>query len=291
MPIVFPSAAGCHARPEPLVPAGPSSAVDGGSAYLCGRPAAFVVLGDSSSFVWPALLQEMLDAHAGRRGLYRLLNAAAPAGSVGAWTNPKEPGPLLALAKELSGRAEPRSDTLPPKTALCLVSLHGRQGLGDEGGPVSESDGVGGELGANALERLALALRELGVERVVFATPLYAGCAGPELGLEHVAIERLLARGHIRGHDLIAAGPDIYRASRRYFPDAFEPDGVRANEFGQKLVAEEWYRWLAGPETLEGVVEGLYATDYDVVAIETAAIETAAIGTAAIAEAHASGIV
>lgn len=272
-PVVFPSVAACHARPESLVPASVSSEVERGSEYLRGQPAAFVVLGDATSFVWPALLQETLDAHAGRPGLYRLLNAAAPAQGIGAWTSAKEPGSLRAQAEGcFSGRAEPRSSEPLPKTALCLVSL---RGLGDEAGPVmSANDRVGGEMGADALERLAFELRDLGAERVVFATPLYSAGAGPELGLEHVAIERLLARGHdSSGHALIVAGPDVYRASSRYFPDAFEPDGVRTNEFGQKLVAEEWYRWLAGPEAREGVVEGLYATDYDIRAIEAAHAE------------------
>ena len=45
---------------------------------------------------------------------------------------------------------------------------------------------------------------------------------------------------------------------------------MHPNEFGTKLVAEEWYRWLAGPEARESVVEGLYARDYDVDALEAA---------------------
>ncbi len=260
-----PLVAGCHVRPESLVPAGVSSPTDPSSEYLRGEPGSFVVLGDSNSFVWPTLLQELLDSHAGKRGVYRVLNGAVLADGIGAWTNTKEAGPLNALSAAFFSTSKSRLAGVPvPKTALCLVSL---RGLGDEGGPVkSDNDMVGAEMGANALERLALELRQLGVERVVFATPPYVEGAGPELGLEHVAIERLLARGHA----FVAAGPDVFRATKRYFPDGYESDRAHPNEFGLKLVAEEWYRWLAGPEAREGVVEALYAKDYDVQAIEAA---------------------
>jgi hypothetical protein len=258
-------ASGCHVRPESLVPVGGRAQAEPESEYLRGDPAAFVVLGDTTSFVWPAMLQELLDAHAAKRGLYRVHNGATPAQGIGAWKETREPGPFRALSEDfLSARAAARAGAPLPKTALCMVSL---RGIGDEGGPVkSENDMVGAEMGADALERLALELHELGVERVVFATPFYAEGTGPELGLEHVALERLLARGH----DFVAAGPDVFRASRRYFPDAFEAGGTEPNEFGVKLMAEEWYRWLAGPEARERVVEALYATDYDVEAIEAA---------------------
>lgn len=261
---LIPLVAGCHARPESLVPSSVGQAKPT-SDHLRGAPESFVVLGDSTSFVWPALLQDLLDAHAEKRGLYRVHNAAVPEVGIAAWTNQEPRRPLEALANDLrSLRAAAGTGAAPPGTALCLVSL---RGLGDAGGPVkSENDMVGAEMGADALERLALELHQLGIRRVVFATPLYAAGAGPEMGLEHVAIERLLARGH----DFVSAGPDVFRASRRYFPDAYEPDRVHPNEFGTKLVAEEWYRWLAGPEARESVVEGLYARDYDVDALEAA---------------------
>lgn len=255
---------GCHVRPESLLPASLDSHAPRQSDFLRANPESFVVLGDESSFVWPTLLQELLDTHAGRRKQYRVLNAASEEAGIGPW-NACEEGPFRALVDDfLSANARRLAGAPAPKTALCLVSL---RGLCDEGGPVkSESDMLGAEMGANALERLALELTQAGVERVVFATPLYAEGSGPELGLEHLAIERLLARGH----SFVHAGPDIFRASRRYYPDAYEEDGVRPNEFGLKLIAEEWYRWLAGPEAEEPAVEALYSKDFDTDAIEAA---------------------
>lgn len=127
----------------------------------------------------------------------------------------------------------------------------------------SANDRAGAEQGADAFERLAWALHAAGVERVAFATPFYVHGAGPEIGLECVALERLLARRLA----FVVAGPDLFRASRRYFPGAFDEDGA-PNEFGIKLIAEEWYRWLAGPEAREEAVEALYARDYDIAALE-----------------------
>lgn len=263
LPFVF-VAAGCHVRPESLVPASASQQAHSQSEFLRARPATFVVVGDASSFAWPALLQDLLDVHAGKDGLYRVENGALATGLVRA--EGTEATPFGALA-QASLTALEHEEVEGPRTALCLVSL---RGICDERGPVkSENDMVGAEMGADALERLAVALHESGVERVVFATPLFVEGATPELGLERVAIERLLARGHA----FVEAGPDLFSASRRYFPDAYAEDQVHPNEFGTKLLAEEWYRWLAGPEAREEAVEALYARDYDVEALEAAHAE------------------
>src|SRR5262245_2494123 len=190
-PLLLLASVACHVRPRSLLEDGAMAHRPQHGELLRGAPASFVVIGDQDSFVWPALLQEVLDAHAGTSGLYRVSNAAAPAAAIGAWTSAD--GPLAGLAHELAD-ASTRAASAGPTTALCQVSL---RGLGDERGPVkSANDMVGAEMGANALERLALALHAAGIERVVFATPLYADEPGPERSFEHVALERLLARGH-----------------------------------------------------------------------------------------------
>jgi len=249
---------GCHVRPESFLPSGATAQAEQRSEHLRGERHSFVVLGDVRSFVWPALLQAMLDEHAGTSGLYHVLNASTPAAGVAAWTEAGADAPLARLERDfLALRAGLRAGAPVPRTALCLVPL---SGVGDERGPVkSEHDMVGAEMGANALERLALELSEAGIERVVFATPVFTADGGTELALEHVAIERLLARGHA----FVEAGPDVFRATQRYYPDAYREGGDVPNEFGEKLLAEEWYRWLAGPEAREEVVQTLYATAFD----------------------------
>ena len=252
---------GCHVKPESFLPADAAAHAEPRSEHLTGAARAFVVIGDERSFVWPALLQTVLDAHASKTGVYPVQNASLPAATVRAWTasSPAE------LRTRLAPAAQTTSSKLP-RTALCLVSL---SGIGDERGPVkSEHDMVGGEMGANALERLALELQQAGFERVVFATPFYTPEASNELALERVAIQRLLERGHA----FIEAGPDVFDASRRYYPDAYGADRTELNEFGQKLVAEEWYRWLAGPEAREEVVQELYATAFDLERLSAARV-------------------
>jgi hypothetical protein len=254
----------CRVAPESLVPADVAARPPLESEHLRGAPRAFVVLGGERSFAWPALLQELLDDHANRSGLYRVLNAATDADGIRAWSAADEGDALDVLVREYLA---PRAAASLPRTALCMVSL---RGLFDARGPVkTENDMVGAEMGADALERLARELHAAGIETVVFGTPLYAEGSEPELGLERVAIERLLARGL----PFVEAGPDVYGASRPYFPDAYQSDRHHPNEFGVKLVAEEWYRWLAGPEAHETVVEALYAEDFDVEAIEAAHAE------------------
>lgn len=263
-PVVASFLGACRVAPESLVPHEIADRPPLTSEHLRGAPHSFVVLGGARSFAWPALLQELLDHHANRFGLYRVLNASAAVDGVGAWTDATEGAPLDALVRAYLAPGEERGGAPAPRTALCMVSL---RGLTDEHGPVkTENDMVGAELGADALERLARALHAAGIEHVAFATPLYAEGTGPELGLERVAIERLLARGL----PYVEAGPDVFASSRGYFPDAYESDRRNPNEFGVKLVAEEWYRWLAGPEARENVVEALYAEDFDVEAIEAA---------------------
>jgi hypothetical protein len=240
-------------RPESLVPAEAAHRGPPLSEYLTGAPTTFLVFGDTDSFVWPTMLQDLLDRHA-RGGVYHVINASSSAGAKD-WSDPD-------ALRELLAGALREHDEQAPRVALCQVSL---RGIGDERGPVkSEHDMLGAEKGADALERLATALHALGVEHVLFATSPYRQGADPELRLERVALERLLARGH----DFVAAGPELYEPTRRYFPDAYAADEHELNEFGIKLLGEEWYRFLAGPEAREELVEALYARDYDVDVID-----------------------
>jgi len=251
----------CRVHPGTLVPDHASVRTPLPSA-LAGPPGSFLVVGDARSFVWPRLLQDLVDDHTGTAGSVTVLNGAVPAAGILPWTEGESPVALRTLQADFLAPRAPLLGTAPPiRTALCWVSL---AGLGDARGPVkSENDMLGAERGADALERLARALHESGIERVAFATPLYEPAAEPEAGLERVALERLLERGL----PFVVAGPDLHRATRRYHPEAYEADGA-PNEFGLKLIAEEWYRWLAGDEAREEAVEALYARDYDVAALE-----------------------
>ena len=52
--------------------------------------------------------------------------------------------------------------------------------------------------------------------------------------------------------------------TREGYPGCFEEDGIHPNEEGMRLMAEGWYRALAGMHAKEAVVERMWARDYDV---------------------------
>ena len=146
------------------------------SAFLDGRPTSFLIVGYSTSFAWPDMLQDMLDQHAGGDGTYHVLNATAGGAAVEIWL--AEPGTedhertLAAMLRDYFGPgARLRGDAPEPSVALCQQSL---QFTRDRRGPVkSEFDTVGIKIGADALWRLAVLLREAGVERVVYGMHIY----------------------------------------------------------------------------------------------------------------------
>jgi len=206
--------------------------------HLTGRPESLLVLGDADSFAWPVLLQDLLACHAGP---IRVWNASFEAAEKRAWVG--EAGAAAAHSIAEMGA--------PPRLVLCVPTL----------GDIATDAGTGQaalERGAGALEGLARALHAAGVAEVAFTAPFDP--RGP--GLVESAIETLLARGP----DHVVAGPDLGTASRRYGTDALSADGG-LNEFGVKLVAEEWYRWLTGSGACEEDVQDLYSRSYDVRAI------------------------
>ena len=54
-----------------------------------------------------------------------------------------------------------------------------------------------------------------------------------------------------------------------YLPDfpAFTDDGVHPNERGMKIMAEGWYRTVAGRKVREDIIAKMHERDYDVVAM------------------------
>jgi len=231
--------------------------------WLDGRETSFVVVGYSTSYAWPDMLQEMLDEHAGRPGVYHVLNAVAGGAPDEIWI--AEPGTpdhertIDAMVHDFFGADAPlRGDAGEPTIALCQQSL---QFTLDRRGPVkAEHDMVGAEIGADAMEKLAYRLRDLGIEQVIYAMHIYKLPVEPEVGNERVALARLLARGD----DFISGGPDVWEVTRAGYPGCFEEDGLHPNETGMKLMAEGWYRALAGSSVQEAVVAHMRARDYDI---------------------------
>ena len=61
-----------------------------GDPVLDGSPKSFVLLGYSTSYAWPAMLQHMLDQHSGGKRVYHVLNAVIGGSPVGRWIAPEE---------------------------------------------------------------------------------------------------------------------------------------------------------------------------------------------------------
>jgi hypothetical protein len=258
------SVAGCSTAPEARDASTPTEVSGAGREVrlLDGRAKSFVIVGYSTSYAWPAMLQDMLDEHAGGRRIYHVLNAVAGGAPVEHWV--AEPGDrnfertIGAMRVDFFGAAPRLRGAAPePTIALCQQSL---QFTFDRRGPVkTESDMVGAELGADRLEALSLRLRDLGIEEVHIAMHIYKEPVEPEVGNERIALARLLRRGH----DFVRGGPDVWIPTRACYPDCFEDDGLHPNLTGTKLMAEHWYRHVAGSDARDSVIAALHARDYD----------------------------
>jgi hypothetical protein len=239
---------------------------------LDGTEKSIVVVGYSTSYAWPDILQEMLDEHAGGERVYHVLNAVQGGAPVSHWT--ADPGTrdyertVTAMLRDFfDPEAELRGAAPQPTVAICQQSLQLMEGA--PRGPVTtEYDMVGAERGADDMEKMAYRLNKLGLDEVYIAMHIYKFSVEPEVGNERIALARLIERGH----DFIHAGPDVWETTRDEFPAAFTEDRLHPNELGNKLMAAGWYRSLAGDETKQEVLERMFARSYDIRAMMQAYI-------------------
>ena len=263
--LAAPLLSGCSSPPDtPTDPLSSSVTTDTeGSGLLDGQEKSFVIVGYSTSYAWPEMLQDMLDEHAGNHRVYHVLNAVAGGAPVEHWiAEPGDPNykrTIGAMQSDFFGDdARLRGDAPPPSIAVCQQSL---QFTMDLRGPVkAEHDMVGAEMGADAIEKMALRLRDLGLAQVHIAMHIYKQPVEPEVGNERIALARLLDRGH----DFVHQGPDICTVTRDCYPDCFEDDGLHPNVVGTKLMAEHWYRHIAGTDAREDIVERMQDRDYEI---------------------------
>ncbi len=268
--------AACAPRPSgpPAAEQPTSTAARSASSLLDGRPKSIVIVGYSTSYVWPQMLQELLDGHAGGR-TYHVLNAVVGGSPVGRWI--AEPGSeeyeetYGAMLRDFFGPdARLRGEAPEPSVALLQQSLQRTPTPATRLGPVSAADDAEGiRIGADAFEKLALQLRADGIEQVWIGTHIYKQGYEPEVGNERFALAALIERGH----DFIFAGPDLWSRTLREHPEAFTEDGLHPNVDGSKLMAVAWYRAIAGEGAREDLVEQLMARPYDQPAIMRAYLE------------------
>ena len=242
---------------------------------LDGTPGSLLVIGYSTSFAWPTMLQEMLDEHTGGERVYTVLNAVVGGSPVGRWiadpSSEDYQDTYGAMLRDFLG-PDPRllGEAPAPTIALLQQSLQRTPTRETRLGPVTSADDHEGiRIGADALERLAGQLRADGIERSVIAMHIYKEGFEPEVGNERLALDALLRRGHA----WVDAGPDVWSPTIRAYPEAFAEDGLHPNELGSKIMAEGWYRVLAGASARDDIVERMRERSYDVDALTRAYLD------------------
>lgn len=260
-------------------PAGSSDAAAAAPPYarpaiLDGQEKSLVVVGYSTSYVWPQLLQDMLDEHAGGR-TYHILNAVIGGSPVGRWIAGPDSDDYHdtygAMLRDFFG-ADPRlrGAAPPPTVAIVQQSLQRTPTPETRLGPVTAAgDREGIEIGTEALATLVEQLRSDGVEHVFIAMHIYKEGYEPEVGNERFALDALLRRGLPYAH----AGPDVWSLTIREHPQAFTEDRLHPNERGSKLMAEAWYRSLAGDAARQELIDAMHAREIDDEAMMRAYLE------------------
>ena len=259
------------ATPGPAPTGGPS---DDGALHettdatplLDGTEKSIVLVGYSTSYAWPAMLQEMLDEHAGGERVYHVLNAVIGGSPVGRWIAAPDSADYQAtygaMVRDFFGpEARLRGDVPPPAVAMLQQSLQRTPTPETRLGPVETVDDKAGiEIGADALEKLVTQLRDDGIERIYIAMHIYKEGFEPEVGNERFALDALLQRGH----DFVFEGPDVWSPTIREHPEAFTEDRLHPNERGAKIMAAAWYRSLAGDQAREEIIGAMEARSYDI---------------------------
>lgn len=234
-------------------------------ALLDGTEKSLVIVGYSTSYAWPQMLQEMLDEHAGGERTYHVLNAVIGGSPVGRWIaapDSEDYGDTYgAMVADFFGPdARLRGDAPAPTVAVLQHSLQRTPTRETRLGPVRSADDAEGiEIGADALEKLAMQLRTDGIERVYMAMHIYKEGYEPEVGNERFALAALLHRGH----GFIEAGPDVWSLTIARHPEVFTEDRLHPNDQGSQLMAEAWYRTLAGAEAKQEVIDAMNSRSYD----------------------------
>ncbi len=240
-----------------------SPSAPAGVSLLDGREKSFVVVGYSTSFAWPSMLQDMLNEHADGRHIYHVLNAVVGGSPVDPWIaaegSEAYERTIGAMLRDYFGpNARLRVGAPAPTVALCQQSL---QLTRSQLGPVASTGDVEGiRIGADALETLATRLHDHGVQKVLIAMHIYKQGYEPQVGNERFALKELLGRGH----DFVFDGPDVWSLTVGEHPDAFTEDGLHPNERGMKIMAEAWYRSIAGSAARRDIIDGMHGRDYDV---------------------------
>jgi hypothetical protein len=201
-----------------------------------GSPKPIVVNGYSTSFRWPALLQEKLDHHTGGKRLITVRRATKGGTPIAKWINVDTAAPLppwlTILRPALSGHDSP---------VIVLAQQSLQWTFGDRHtGIAGKEDHARIKKGADTLERYASLLKKDGATLVFIAMHIYKHPMEPAIGNERLALAAFLARNPKHVH----AGPDVWLPTSKKYPDAFAADGLHPNDLGAEIMAQLWFESL-----------------------------------------------
>ncbi len=221
---------------------------------LDGNKKSFVVVGYSTSYQWPGILQKMLDEHAGKEGTYKMLNAAVSGSSVGKWLGitgeEHRQRTFDAMVNSYFEPGEKLEGAHKPSVALLQQSL---QFVYEErtDGIRSADDSERIKIGADAFMKLAGQIHDLGVETVFISTHIYKKPMEPAIENERYALREVLERDK----KFIRAGPELWEPTKAVYPDGFREDTVHPNIIGARIMAIGWYKTLAGSAAKKSIIE------------------------------------
>ena len=227
-----------------LSPAATVSAQD--AKILDGKPKRLVVHGYSTSYVWPGLLQKKLDRYfqenGGGESPVRVESAVRGGTPVAGWIDVRTGEPKPPWAEITTPKLQ--GDT--PVVVLCQQSLQRTYGPSAEGirGPF---DAERIHFGADAMEKYVKLLKKDGAGLIFYAYHIYKHPMEPAIGNERYALEALLKRG-IPG---VLAGPDVWAATKKSYPEAFTEDRLHPNDLGSEIMAQLWFETLLKHDGLE----------------------------------------
>lgn len=197
-----------------------------------------VVNGYSTSFRWPALLQQKLDRYFEGERIVAVESATRGGTPIAKWIDVetgqgREPWQNI-LRPKLQGQ-----DEKTPVIVLAQQSLQwafGDRTAGIEG----PDDRERLERGADALEKYVRLLRADGAELVFVAMHIYKEPMEPQIGNERLALDELMER-RIDG---VERGPDVWTPTKERYPEAFARDKVHPNQLGAEIMAQGWFETL-----------------------------------------------
>jgi len=235
---------------------GPAQADEKNSMVLDGEPKSLVIVGYSTSFIWPHMLQYMLDIHAGKEGVYHVINSAVGGSSVPLWlegSNRYERTYGKMIREYLGHEPERLGDRPRPTIALCQQSLQFLYEKRNEG--IEGADDLQRiSKGADAFQKLAEQLHLDGVRSIFIASHIYKVTMEPAIENEKFALQALMERNI----SFVLKGPELWEPTKAIFPEGFSLiDKVHPSMIGARVMAEGWYRAVAGKAAKEEVVEAM----------------------------------